>query len=462
MLFHRGEFIILQKLLDVILVLLSGFLAFWLKGVLTLYFEQYCIALIVMAIFSHLLFMWSGNYNFHHTTSILKQMKRVTTAWILFVSLFLLITFFSKISASFSRVWFVELVIIGYFLTAISRVFIHLILKVRLLNSAARRSVLIIGDFKQIKRTISAYNKYQEGNYAIKYILVDTDKANIPEGLGGYSVEKFDPNNLVENVVKSVTVDEVWVCYSMSQQVQIKIAMKYLRFMTFDVRLFSEMDFLNTINFSVSEINGLTSFDIRRSPMSGIQYILKSLGDFCFSFIAIVLLSPILLILAILVKLSSKGPVFYKQERVSWNGKSFNMLKFRSMPLEAEQKTGAVWAKAGENRATKVGAFMRKTSLDELPQFINVLKGDMSIVGPRPERPVFVDKFKKEIPGYMQKHMVKAGITGWAQIHGWRGDTDLNKRIEYDLYYIDNWSFLLDFKIIVFTVLKGFRDKNAY
>ena len=138
------------------------------------------------------------------------------------------------------------------------------------------------------------------------------------------------------------------------------------------------------------------------------------------------------------------------------------MYKFRSMPVDAEAKTGAVWAKEGENRATPFGSFLRKTSLDELPQFFNVLFGDMSIVGPRPERPVFVEKFKHEIPGYMQKHLVKAGITGWAQINGWRGDTDLAKRIEYDLFYIENWSIGFDLKIIFLTIFRGFINKNAY
>jgi putative colanic acid biosynthesis UDP-glucose lipid carrier transferase len=147
---------------------------------------------------------------------------------------------------------------------------------------------------------------------------------------------------------------------------------------------------------------------------------------------------------------------------MSWNNKTFQMLKFRSMPVDTEKATGAVWATAHESRATRVGAFLRKTSLDELPQFINVLKGEMSIVGPRPERPVFVEKFKHEIPAYMKKHMVKAGITGWAQVCGLRGSTDLRARIEHDLHYIENWSLSLDLKIILQTLYKGFVHKNAY
>jgi len=165
--------------------------------------------------------------------------------------------------------------------------------------------------------------------------------------------------------------------------------------------------------------------------------------------------------LAIGVKLSSPGSVFYRQERVGWNGKTFMMFKFRSMPENVEG-AGVQWGGAKHKHVTPFGAFIRKTSLDELPQFINVLKGDMSIVGPRPERPMFVEKFKDEIPDYMKKHLVKAGITGWAQINGWRGDTDLTKRIEHDLYYIENWSVWFDLRIILLTVFKGFINKNAY
>jgi len=169
-----------------------------------------------------------------------------------------------------------------------------------------------------------------------------------------------------------------------------------------------------------------------------------------------------LLLIAGGVKLSSAGPVFYLQERISWNGKRFKMLKFRSMPVDAEDTVGPQWTAASDHRATRFGSLLRRTSLDELPQFINVLKGDMSIVGPRPERPVFVEQFRAEVPDYMQKHLVKAGISGWAQVNGWRGDTDLKTRIKYDIYYIENWSVWFDFKIMFLTIFKGLVNKNAY
>jgi putative colanic acid biosynthesis UDP-glucose lipid carrier transferase len=184
--------------------------------------------------------------------------------------------------------------------------------------------------------------------------------------------------------------------------------------------------------------------------------------DMLLSALALVLLSPLLALIAVLVKLTSPGPVFFRQERCGLNGQSFFMLKFRSMRVDAEQKTGAVWAKKGDDRCTRLGAFLRSTSLDELPQLWNVLTGDMSLVGPRPERPVFVNQFRKTIPGYMSRHCVKAGITGWAQVHGWRGNTSLRKRIQYDLYYITHWTPWLDIRILWMTVFRGLVHKNAY
>jgi putative colanic acid biosynthesis UDP-glucose lipid carrier transferase len=167
-------------------------------------------------------------------------------------------------------------------------------------------------------------------------------------------------------------------------------------------------------------------------------------------------------LIAIGVKLSSPGPVLYRQKRVGWNGREFTMLKFRSMPVEAERESGPVWASKKDDRATPFGAFLRKTSLDELPQLFNVLRGEMSLIGPRPERPVFVEQYKDEVPHYNKKHLVKAGLTGWAQVHGWRGNTCLHTRIEHDLYYIENWSLWLDIKIIVMTIFRGLIHKNAY
>jgi putative colanic acid biosynthesis UDP-glucose lipid carrier transferase len=262
-------------------------------------------------------------------------------------------------------------------------------------------------------------------------------------------------------IVADQAIDEVWIAFpgeSLAERAQYQ-----LRHLPVSIRLVIDCYAFKQSKFlSLNTVAGIPTLDVSVSPLHGVNRYIKEIEDRLFAFILLLLISPLMLLIAVGVKLSSKGPVFYRQERVGWNNRSFTILKFRSMPVNAEAKTGAVWAKPGEMRATRFGAFLRKTSLDELPQLINVLMGDMSLVGPRPERPDFVEVFKDQVPNYMKKHMVKAGITGWAQVNGWRGDTDLNRRIEHDLYYIQHWSVWFDLEIALRTVLTGFINKNAY
>ena len=229
-----------------------------------------------------------------------------------------------------------------------------------------------------------------------------------------------------------------------------------------DIQVIPDIYEFITLRGGIEEFDGLPILNLRESPLYGWNIVLKRLADVALASSAIIILSPVMLFIAILVKLSSKGPVFYSQERMSIGGDTFRMLKFRSMGEDAEKESGAVWAKENDARRTRIGTLLRKTSLDELPQFFNVLKGDMSLVGPRPERPVFISQFRKDIPKYMLRHKMKAGITGWAQVNGWRGNTDLTKRIEHDIYYIENWSLMLDLKILILTLYKGLINRNAY
>ena len=213
----------------------------------------------------------------------------------------------------------------------------------------------------------------------------------------------------------------------------------------------------------MEDILGLPVINIRYVPLTNTLNILtKRLLDLVVSLVGIAISSPIMIITALCVGITSSGPIIYKQERVGLHGKKFMMYKFRSMTLQSAtvEKTG--WTVKNDPRVTKVGKFIRSTSIDELPQLFNVLKGEMSMVGPRPERPQYVDKFREEIPRYMVKHQVRPGITGWAQINGYRGDTSIRKRIEFDLYYIENWTLGFDIKIMFLTIFKGFINKNAY
>ena len=178
--------------------------------------------------------------------------------------------------------------------------------------------------------------------------------------------------------------------------------------------------------------------------------------------VAIIISSPVMIGAAIAVKCTSKGPVIFKQERIGLHNEPFKMYKFRSMVQQTDEEEKKCWTVKDDPRVTKVGAFLRRTSLDELPQLFNILKGDMSLVGPRPERPQFVEKFKEEIPRYMIKHQVRPGLTGWAQVNGYRGDTSIRKRVEYDIYYIENWTLGMDIKILFMTFFTGFINKNAY
>ncbi len=212
----------------------------------------------------------------------------------------------------------------------------------------------------------------------------------------------------------------------------------------------------------IEEFEGVPFVHLRESPLHGWNAVAKRGFDLVFAATVLVALSPLYALVAAAVRLTSRGPVLYHQDRMGLDGEGFRMLKFRTMNIGAEAESGPVWAQAGDTRRTAIGAFLRRFSLDELPQFVNVLRGEMSVVGPRPERPMFVERFRQTVPGYMLRHKVKSGVTGWAQINGLRGNTSLERRIEYDIQYIERWSFWLDIKIIALTVVRVLFDRNAY
>ena len=229
-----------------------------------------------------------------------------------------------------------------------------------------------------------------------------------------------------------------------------------------DVKVVPDLLQVIALRARLEDLDGVPVININDVPLQGFNSALKRLTDIAISLVALAVLALPFAVIALLVKLTSRGPVFYRQERMGLDGKPFMIHKFRSMFINAEAESGPVFASEDDPRRTTLGKILRRTNIDELPQLWNVLKGEMSIVGPRPERPLFVAQFKDRIPQYMLRHKVKAGITGWAQVNGWRGNTSIEKRIEYDLYYIENWSVRLDLKIMWLTVLKGFFQKHAY
>jgi putative colanic acid biosynthesis UDP-glucose lipid carrier transferase len=313
--------------------------------------------------------------------------------------------------------------------------------------------VVVVGDNGLATSTIKTLRKSDWTGFNVKGYFGASEIAG-ETLLGSYE----EINSYLEE--HGSLVDQIWIAMPLAKEKEINAILSQLHFATQDVRLVPGIDGFRLINNSVAQIADMPVLNLQVSPMTGMNRFLKAVEDRVLAALILTAISPVMLLLALGVKLTSPGPVFYRQERVSRAGKPFMMYKFRSMPVDTE-KDGVQWGSASTKATNSFGKFIRKTSLDELPQFLNVLFGDMSIVGPRPERTQFVHEFKHNVDGYMQKHMVKAGITGWAQVNGWRGDTDLQKRIECDLYYINHWSVWLDIKIIIMTFLKGFVNVNA-
>jgi exopolysaccharide biosynthesis polyprenyl glycosylphosphotransferase len=266
----------------------------------------------------------------------------------------------------------------------------------------------------------------------------------------------------VRELVLAHDVDRVLLTLRFDQLPLIAEVAESLANLTTEVQWVPDLFALHTSKLRLRELAGIPLLSVREVALSGADRIVKSTFDLAFAATALLLLSPVLALLAVGVKLSSPGPVLYRQERVGRDGRVFGMLKFRTMRTDAETRSGPVWAQADDPRTTRLGRVLRRWSLDELPQFWNVLRGDMSLVGPRPERQVFVDRFSQAMPRYFERHRVKSGLTGWAQVNGLRGNTSIEDRTLYDLHYVENWSVWLDLRIILMTVHHVLRGENAY
>ncbi len=266
----------------------------------------------------------------------------------------------------------------------------------------------------------------------------------------------------LETLIARHQIDHVFVALPFSRFGEVPRVCRALSDVLVEVQLVPDVPNLAAMRLGMLEIDGTAFLSLRQSPHYGWGRVTKRAMDLVLATVALIVLAPVMAVLAVAVKLTSPGPVLYRQARMGLGGRTFQMLKFRSMRVDAEQQTGPVWATRHDRRCTSLGRFMRRWSLDELPQLFNVLAGDMSLVGPRPERGVFVEQFRQRIPGYTQRHQVKCGITGWAQVNGWRGNTSLRHRLQCDLYYVANWSVWLDLKILAMTLWCGIRHRNAY
>ena len=306
------------------------------------------------------------------------------------------------------------------------------------------RNCLALGDGQQLHRYLTSITKSKDSGIIIKKHISDTK--NLLGDLHSLVIDSFD---------------SVIIGLKLEDHHSLKNLITYFHQENISIQIIPEFDH-DVIGADISTFDGTPIISLNQAPISGSNWIFKRIFDIFSTGVGLILLSPLLVIISILIKLTSKGPIFYGQERMGLDGKKFKMWKFRSMDMARKNEDITTWSSKNDPRITTIGAFLRKSSLDELPQLWNVFIGDMSLVGPRPERPQFVNEFKKDIPDYMLRHRMKAGITGLAQVNGLRGDTCIKTRIEYDIKYIKTWSLFLDLKIILMTFIKGFLNKNAY
>ena len=319
--------------------------------------------------------------------------------------------------------------------------------------------VLVVGSGELGQRVVQRLNMYPEiGFTVVGYLTRNPEKI-------GLDIEGDKVLGLYEDLnqtIKEYDVSQIFIALPLNAHDRLQEILASLEEETVDIKLVPDLLSYLDLHSGIEELDGMPLINLTESPLYGWNTLLKRASDILFSGIAILITLPLMLLIALVVKLGSRGPLLYKQERMGLDRDIFIMYKFRSMKIGAEKQTGPVWAKEDDDRRTPVGSFLRSTSLDELPQLFNVLMGQMSLVGPRPERPIFVEQFKKSIPFYMHRLKMKAGLTGWAQVNGWRGNTSLEKRIEFDLYYIKHWSLLFDFKILFLTIWKGLINRHAY
>lgn len=348
---------------------------------------------------------------------------------------------------------------IDIFLTILERNIIRYILRFMRSKGYNQKHILLIGYSRAAESYIDRVLANPEWGYKVRGILDN----NLERGFEYRGVKVIGSIENLELILEMNVLDEIAITLSINEYENLERIVNDCERSGVHTKFIPDYNHVIPTVPHIEDLQGLPVINIRYVPLTSLhKALMKRAVDIFGSLVGIILFAPIMLIIAILIKLTSRGPIIFSQERVGLHNKAFKMYKFRSMEVEAPQKEAKKWTTRNDPRVTGIGKFIRKTSLDELPQFFNIFIGNMSLVGPRPERPFYVEKFRDEIPHYMIKHQVRPGLTGWAQVNGYRGDTSIQKRIEHDLYYIENWSIGFDFKILFLTVFKGFINKNAY
>lgn len=458
----------LHVVLDALIIAFSYMLAWYLKfaspfsdidksvGVLSMltYFEMLVVIVPGYLILYYAFNLYTPKRTTVHRYEVINIIQANTVGLILLMAGWYLIS-----QIHFSRSMMALFYILNIIFTTLGRLLIRQLLQYFREKGYNLKYILLVGYSRAAEEYINRINSNPQWGYVVRGILDD----HVPAGTLYKGVKVIGTIGNLLYILPENKLDEIAITLSLADYDNLEHIVDMCEKSGVHTKFIPDYNSLFPSRPYTEDLMGLPVVNIRYVPLSNtLNWCIKRLMDLIIAAAALVVASPIMVIAAVLVKLTSKGPVIFKQERIGLHNKPFKMYKFRTMKVQKSAEEQKGWTTKDDPRVTRVGKFLRRTSIDELPQLFNILKGDMSVVGPRPERPQFVEKFKEEIPRYMVKHQVRPGLTGWAQVNGYRGDTSIKKRIEYDIFYIENWTISFDVKIILMTFFTGFINKNAY
>ena len=453
-------------LVDTIVLVISYFLAWMIRfvgpmaatAVRTRSFQQYMMMLILIIPVYLLLYQAFTLY-----TPMRMQGRRLVLANIIKANslglLILMFTFYMVNEGDYSRSTYIMFYVINIILQWCTRMLIFTLLRDMREKGLNQKQMICVGYSRAAEEYIDRVLANPQWGYVIRGILDD----NVPAGTEYRGIKVLGRIANLNIILPENRLDEIAITLGLSEYYRLEEIVALCEKSGVHTKFIPDYNKIIPTKPYTEDILGLPVINIRYVPLNNtFNALIKRAMDIVGSIVGIIVTSPLMILMCLIIKLTLPGPLIYKQERVGLHNQTFWMYKFRSMEVQPEAEEKKAWTVKNDPRVTPIGKFMRHTSIDELPQLFNILKGNMSLVGPRPERPFFVEKFREEIPRYMVKHQVRPGLTGWAQVNGYRGDTSIKKRIECDLYYIENWSIGLDIKIIFLTFFKGFINKNAY
>lgn len=448
--------------IDWLAIISSSLLAHWLYLDDFLMPERYWFVVLVSLLLSALLFPRFSLYLAWRGSSLLDEAWRLLLAWGGVLLGLMGLAFTTKTGVEYSRGWFILWSAFGAVHLVVARSVLRTVLRWARMRGFNQRHIIIVGN-REIGEEVA--RRIQDAPWAgLEMVGFFEDQATTTTGQDN-GVSVLGGLTGVAAYVAENDIDQVWITMALRDEEKVQWLLHELRHSTVDIRFVPDLFGLRLLNHSVMDVAGLPVMNLSVTPMTGLNRWLKAIEDRLIAALILILISPVMLAISLGVKFTSPGPVLFKQKRYGWEGKPIMVYKFRSMFVHTEEHGVVTQSTDGDTRITRFGAFLRRTSLDELPQFYNVLQGRMSIVGPRPHAVSHNEQYKDLVDDYMKRHKVKPGITGWAQINGWRGETDtidkMKKRVEFDLFYIENWSLWFDIKIIFSTILNGFVHENA-